>query len=61
MLFIKDDRQKIVSIYDEDWSIFFTKFNRKSVKKNNLVVQAGEVEKDLSFIETGIVRFWMTE
>lgn len=59
MLLIKDYLQKLVPISDEDWFEFSNKFERKVIKKNSLIIESGEVENYLSFIEIGIVRFWI--
>ncbi|MFZ4928036.1 Crp/Fnr family transcriptional regulator [Chryseobacterium sp. Mn2064] len=59
MLLIKDCLQMFAPISDEDWAIFSPKFEKQIFKKNSLIIKSGEVENYLSFIETGIVRFWI--
>lgn len=59
MLLIKDYLQMFAPISDEDWAIFSTKFEKQVFKKNSPIIVSGEVENYLSFIETGIVRFWI--
>ena len=59
MLLIKEHLQKLAPISDEDWAIFSTKFEKQIFKKNSFIIKSGEVENYLSFIETGIVRFWI--
>lgn len=59
MLSIKDHLQKLAPISDEDWTVFSTKFEKQVFKKNSLIIGSGAIENYLSFIETGIVRFWV--
>ncbi len=59
MLLIKDYLQRLAPISDEDWTIFSTKFEKQVFKKNSPIIISGEVENYLSFIEKGIVRFWI--
>lgn len=59
MLFIKDYLERLAPISDKDWAVFSTKFEKQVFKKNGPIILSGEVENYLSFIETGIVRFWI--
>ena len=59
MLLIKEYLQKLAPISEKDWEVFSTKFEKQVFKKNNLIIRSGEVENYLSFIESGIVRFWI--
>ncbi|MBD3906069.1 cyclic nucleotide-binding domain-containing protein [Chryseobacterium sp. C-39] len=59
MQIIKDYLQKLALISDEDWVVFSTKFEKQIFKKKDLIIKSGDVENYLSFIETGIVRFWI--
>ncbi|ANF52882.1 CarD family transcriptional regulator [Chryseobacterium glaciei] len=58
-MLIKDYIQKLTPISDKDWEIFSAKLEKQIFKKNSLIIRSGEVENYLSFIETGIVRFWI--
>lgn len=58
-MLIKDYIQKLVPISEEDWEIFSAKLEKHIFKKNSLIIKSGEVENYFSFIETGIVRFWI--
>lgn len=49
--------EKSVLISDEDWKIFSSKLTFKKFRKKQRLVNVGETENYLSFIEKGIVRF----
>nr|WP_199002157.1 cyclic nucleotide-binding domain-containing protein [Flavobacterium sp. ASV13] len=59
MMLIRDYLEMLIPISDEDWSVFSTKFEKVIFKKDALIINSGKVENYLSFIETGIVRFWI--
>lgn len=59
MLVIKKHLQKLGLLSEEDWNHYASKFEKHTFKKNSFIIQTGEVENYLSFIETGIVRFWI--
>ncbi|HEX8549425.1 MAG TPA: Crp/Fnr family transcriptional regulator [Cytophagaceae bacterium] len=44
---------------DKDWQIFSSKLNRHKFPKNHLLLKAGQTERYLSFVETGIVRYFI--
>lgn len=44
---------------DNDWQIFSSKLSRKEFAKKTILLKAGQVENYLSFIEKGIVRFYI--
>ncbi len=50
---------KIARQTDHDWHIFSSKLSRKEFAKKTLVLKAGQTENYLSFIEKGIIRFYM--
>lgn len=56
---IKQYFEKIVKISDEDWQIFSSKLVRKEFPKKHLLLRAGQTENYLSFVENGIVRFYI--
>lgn len=56
---IKAYLERNVALSDEDWNFFSSKLvQRKFPKKTNLL-ELGKVEQHLSFIEVGIVRFFI--
>lgn len=48
-----------MAISDQDWQAFSSKFIRQVFPKKTLILKAGEVENYVSFIEEGIVRYYI--
>lgn len=46
-------------ICDEEWAFFASKLSRQEFPKNHIVLKTGQIEDYLSFIETGIVRYYI--
>lgn len=44
---------------DQDWKTFSSKIKRYEYPKKHLLLKAGQIEKHLSFIEKGIIRFYI--
>jgi len=44
---------------DKDWQTFSSKLSRQEFPKKHLLLKTGQTENYLSFIETGIVRFYI--
>lgn len=44
---------------ENDWQIFSSKLIRKELPKKHLLLKAGQTEKYLSFVENGIIRFYI--
>ena len=51
--------EKIAKQSDEDWEIFSSKLSRQEFPKKSLLLKTGQTEKYLSFIEKGIIRFYL--
>lgn len=51
--------EKITPISDADWEFFSSKLIRQEFPKKSLLLKAGKTENYLSFIEEGIVRFYI--
>lgn len=51
--------EKNVTLTDRDWQFFSSKLIREEYPKHHLVLKAGQTENYLSFIETGILRFYI--
>lgn len=59
---VKDIRtyiEETVEIGEEDWRFFASKLKKRSFKKKEIILEEGEVEPYLSFVETGIIRFFI--
>ncbi|MEX1192460.1 MAG: Crp/Fnr family transcriptional regulator [Brumimicrobium sp.] len=44
---------------DKDWELFSSKLSREDFPKKHLLLRNGQTENYLSFIETGIIRFYI--
>ena len=51
--------EKTFKLTDQDWEIFSLKLVRLEFPKKHILLKAGQIENNLSFIETGIVRFYI--
>lgn len=51
--------EKVAKQSDEDWEIFSSKLSRQEFPKRSLLLKTGQTEKYLSFIEKGIIRFYL--
>ncbi|TYB72685.1 Crp/Fnr family transcriptional regulator [Bizionia saleffrena] len=57
MLNIREYIEETVSISEEDWQFFSSKLTLRSFKKKALILDMGETENYISFIDRGIARF----
>jgi CRP-like cAMP-binding protein len=48
---------ELVDIKEKDWANFLSRLNKVTYPKKAIILKKGKVEKYLSFIEKGIVRF----
>lgn len=51
--------EKAVKLTDKDWEFFSSKLIKQEFPKNHHLLTVGQTEKYLSFIETGIMRFYV--
>lgn len=56
---IRKQFEKVVALTDEDWQLFLSKLVRQQFPKKALLLKAGQTERHLSFIEKGIIRFFI--
>lgn len=56
---IRQHFEKTVRITDKDWQFFSSKLIKLEFPKNHRLLAVGQTENYLSFIETGIVRFYI--
>lgn len=59
MIEIKKYFQKQVDISEKDWDIFSSKLIKREFPKKTNLLKAGQTENYLSFIEIGIIRFYI--
>jgi CRP-like cAMP-binding protein len=51
--------EKNLLLSEYDWDYFSSKLSKKEFRKNELLLKNGQTENHLSFIETGIVRYFL--
>ena len=51
--------ERIFKLTEDDWQTFSSKLTRKEFPKKHLLLKAGQKENYLSFIEKGIIRFYI--
>jgi CRP-like cAMP-binding protein len=51
--------KEIISISDNEVSFIKNLFHARSIKKGDLVINAGELGRYIAFIETGLVRYYV--
>tara|TARA_B100000780_G_scaffold235230_1_gene175784 strand:+ start:235 stop:819 length:585 start_codon:yes stop_codon:yes gene_type:complete len=56
---IKTYLDQIATIPDLDWNFFISKLQRRVIPKKSVFLKVNEVESTISFIESGIVRFFI--
>lgn len=51
--------EKNVTLTEQEWHFFSSKLIRKEFPKNHILLKSGQRENYLSFIETGVIRFYI--
>lgn len=51
--------EKNFELSDQEWQVFSSKLVKRNFPKKHLLLKAGGVENHLSFIERGVVRFFL--
>ena len=59
MELIRQNFQQVVNLSENDWQLFASKLERFECPKRSILFKTGKTEKYLSFIEKGIVRFYL--
>jgi CRP-like cAMP-binding protein len=49
--------EKLVTLSDKDWALFYSKLVKREFPKKTILLRTGQQENYLSFIEKGIIRF----
>ena len=55
---IKDFFSRMSPLKDEYWQIFASNLEKRKFRKKELILQQGEIENYLSFVEEGVVRHY---
>jgi CRP-like cAMP-binding protein len=51
--------ETFTKLEDDDWEVFSSKLSKVHFPKKSIILKKGQAEKYLSFIESGIVRFYI--
>lgn len=57
--FIREYIEEIAHISDADWDNFSARLQRRDLKKKTIFLKEGTVENHISFIQQGVVRFYI--
>lgn len=57
----RDYLKTYIRIEDDDWNLFISKLEWKQYKQGQTILRKGHVENYLSFIISGIMRFYLIE
>jgi len=58
---IREYYERIIKLQETEWEFIASHFDRKVFAKNQIITRQGETENYLSFVETGIVRFYIPD
>lgn len=59
MGYLREYYESIIKLQESEWEFIAAHFDRKVFAKNEIITKQGETENYLSFIESGIVRFYI--
>ncbi len=56
---IREYFERVSALNENDWQLFSSKLIRREFSKKTLLLKAGQTENYLSFVEKGIIRFFI--
>ncbi len=56
---IRKHFEKTIKMTDREWQIFSSKLSKQEFPKKNILLNTGQIENNLSFIETGVIRLYI--
>ena len=56
---IKAYIEQIATLSDADWKYFMSKLERRVIPKKTIFLKRNDIEKHISFIESGVVRLFI--
>ena len=59
MGYIREYIERIIHLTENDWSVISSYFVKRTMCKNQKLIKAGETEKYLSFVEEGVLRYYI--
>jgi len=57
--FIREYIEQIAHISDKDWENFSARLLKRDYKKKTVFLAVGEIEKYISFVQKGVIRFYI--
>jgi len=61
MGYLREYYERIIKLQESEWKFIAAHFDKKVFDKNEIITKQGETENYLSFIESGIVRFYIPD
>ncbi|MBF4467263.1 Crp/Fnr family transcriptional regulator [Flavobacterium sp. LC2016-12] len=61
MQLIRDNFERMVNLSDDDWNTFSSKLIRQEFSKKTPILETGQIENYLSFVEKGLVRYYIPD
>lgn len=58
---IREYYERITKLQETEWQFIAAHFHREVFSKNQIITRLGETENYLSFVETGIIRFYIPD
>jgi CRP-like cAMP-binding protein len=58
---LKEFYERIIKLQESEWEFIAAHFEKRIFNKNEIITKKGETENYLSFIESGIVRFYIPD
>jgi CRP-like cAMP-binding protein len=56
---LREYYERFVQLQESEWEFIAARFERRVFRKNEIITQQGQTENYLSFIESGIVRYYI--
>ncbi|UII20491.1 Crp/Fnr family transcriptional regulator [Fulvivirga ligni] len=58
---LREYYERIVQLQESEWNYIASHFERKVFSKHDIITKQGEIENYLSFIEKGVVRYYIPD
>lgn len=58
---LREYYERIIKLQESEWEFIASHFHRKVFDKNQIITKQGKTESYLSFVESGIVRFFIPD
>lgn len=61
MGYIREYYERIINLQESEWKFISSHFSKRVFAKNSIITRRGEIENYLSFVESGIIRFFIPD